>query len=193
MTGVAKARVEGHGHSRKNNEATIRKLSTESVHDRDEVPEASAYRDAAHAGKPSDRWCVSGMMLRGIVGLGHSLPSHSAPVPANVRFAPLEHFPAKWEPVRRRKCDQIRNLERVSDSIESERTLATKMLWRRERNDVQEADLLLPMTSSNGAQSGQSRPIRLSNLWHKPCAQTVGPSVAPGRLRNSGTLLLRAA
>jgi hypothetical protein len=41
----------------------------------------------------------------------------------------LEHFPAKWEPVRRRKCDQIRNLERVTDSIESERALAMRGRW----------------------------------------------------------------
>lgn len=59
--------------------------------------------------------------------------------------------------------------------------------------DVPGADLLLPMTSSNGAQSGQSRAIRLRNLWHEHCAQTVGPSVSPGRLRNGSTLHLRAA
>jgi hypothetical protein len=36
----------------------------------------------------------------------------------------LEHFPAKWEPVRRRKCDQIKNLERVPDSTKAGRALA---------------------------------------------------------------------
>ncbi len=39
----------------------------------------------------------------------------------------LEHFPAKCEAVRRRKCDQIMNLERVPDSISSERALARQM------------------------------------------------------------------
>ena len=29
---------------------------------------------------------------------------------------PRQHFPAKWEPVRRRKCGQCKNLERVPDS-----------------------------------------------------------------------------
>jgi hypothetical protein len=28
----------------------------------------------------------------------------------------LEHFPEKWTPVFRRKCDQLKKLERVSDS-----------------------------------------------------------------------------
>jgi len=27
----------------------------------------------------------------------------------------LEHFPAKWIPVRRRKCDQTKKLERLED------------------------------------------------------------------------------
>src|SRR5712691_9307905 len=39
------------------------------------------------------------------------------------RIAPLEHFPAKCEAVRRRKCDQIGNLERVPDSTKMERAL----------------------------------------------------------------------
>jgi hypothetical protein len=34
-----------------------------------------------------------------------------------------EHFPEKWTPVFRRKCDHVRNLERVSDSTLSERAL----------------------------------------------------------------------
>ena len=33
----------------------------------------------------------------------------------------LEHFPAKWEPVRRRKCEQIRKLEH--DPIQLERIM----------------------------------------------------------------------
>jgi protein ImuB len=37
--------------------------------------------------------------------------------------AALEHFPAKWEPVRRRKCVQTKKPERVSDSTQSERAL----------------------------------------------------------------------
>jgi hypothetical protein len=32
----------------------------------------------------------------------------------------LEHFPAKWEPVRRRKCDHLRTTRANSDSIGSE-------------------------------------------------------------------------
>jgi hypothetical protein len=32
----------------------------------------------------------------------------------------LEHFPEKWAPVFRRKCDKIKNLAPFSDSIESE-------------------------------------------------------------------------
>ena len=32
---------------------------------------------------------------------------------------------------------------------------------------------------------GQSRARRLRNLWHEHCAQTGGPSVSPGRLRNA--------
>src|SRR3972149_3956234 len=42
----------------------------------------------------------------------------------------IEHFPAKWEPVRRRKCDQIKNLGRVSVSIETKRALAASLLRR---------------------------------------------------------------
>ena len=35
----------------------------------------------------------------------------------------LEHFPTKWIPVRRRKCDQTKELERRSDSIGSKSAL----------------------------------------------------------------------
>jgi hypothetical protein len=35
----------------------------------------------------------------------------------------LEHFQEKWRPVFRRKCDQLKKLERVSDSSKSKRTL----------------------------------------------------------------------
>src|SRR6266852_2133122 len=35
----------------------------------------------------------------------------------------LEHFPEKWVPVFRRKCDQLMSLERVSGSTQSERAL----------------------------------------------------------------------
>ncbi|MCB1528343.1 MAG: matrixin family metalloprotease [Hyphomicrobiaceae bacterium] len=37
---------------------------------------------------------------------------------------PLEHFPTKWTPVRRRKCDQTKKRERRSDSIRSQCALA---------------------------------------------------------------------
>jgi hypothetical protein len=41
------------------------------------------------------------------------------------RIAPLnlEHFPEKRVPVFRRKCDQIKNPERLSDSMEAESAL----------------------------------------------------------------------
>jgi hypothetical protein len=32
--------------------------------------------------------------------------------------AGLEHFPAKWEPVRRRKCDKIKKVERFPIQLE---------------------------------------------------------------------------
>ena len=35
---------------------------------------------------------------------------------SSISVALLEHFPEKWTPVFRRKCDHVRNLERVSDS-----------------------------------------------------------------------------
>src|SRR5712692_1200640 len=40
----------------------------------------------------------------------------------------LEHFPEKWRPVFRRKCDQVRNLERVPDSTITERALGRRMV-----------------------------------------------------------------
>jgi hypothetical protein len=43
-----------------------------------------------------------------------------AGLPAEVRFVPLEHFPEKWAPVFRRKCDKIKKPRALSDSIESE-------------------------------------------------------------------------
>jgi hypothetical protein len=42
----------------------------------------------------------------------------------------LEHFSEKWTPVFRRKCDQLKKLGRVSDSIQSKRTLARAHIRR---------------------------------------------------------------
>src|SRR5260370_28930071 len=41
----------------------------------------------------------------------------------------IEHFPEKWTPVFRRKCDQLKKLERVSDWIKSKRALGSAR-WR---------------------------------------------------------------
>jgi len=40
----------------------------------------------------------------------------------------LEHFQEKWIPVFRRKCDQLKKLERVSDSSKSKRALVSQQV-----------------------------------------------------------------
>jgi predicted N-acetyltransferase YhbS len=57
-----------------------------------------------------------------------------------------EHFPEKWEPVFRRKCDKIKNTECLSDSIESESALVgTVRLWNISAGPGRPALLLGPI------------------------------------------------
>src|SRR5216683_1957930 len=51
----------------------------------------------------------------------------------------LEHFPEKWIPVFRRKCDKLRNLERVANSTQSERALGIRPR-RRKRSSYRRID-----------------------------------------------------
>jgi hypothetical protein len=49
----------------------------------------------------------------------------------------LEHFPAKWESVRRRKCDHLRRTGANSDSTNrSEFALAPRLLMKQRRQQV---------------------------------------------------------
>jgi hypothetical protein len=50
--------------------------------------------------------------------------------PVATMFEGVEHFPEKWMPVFRRKCDQRKKLERVSDSIKSKRALEFARAWQ---------------------------------------------------------------
>jgi hypothetical protein len=123
------------------------------------------------------------------------------------RSTALEHFPAKWEPVRRRKCDQIRNLERVSDSIETKRALAghdsrpfcvsracvegTKTHEKKKRGGPVGAarhgdrhyrpDLARPLSIQRARQRG-----RIDRRRHRPAAVTAGdPLAQPSLARNA--------
>jgi predicted N-acetyltransferase YhbS len=62
------------------------------------------------------------------------------------RDGKAEHFPEKWAPVFRRKCDKIKNPERLSDSIESESALVgTVRLWNISAGPGRPALLLGPL------------------------------------------------
>jgi superfamily II DNA helicase RecQ len=54
---------------------------------------------------------------------------HAEEAQACRRRRVLEHFPEKWVPVFRRKCDKIKKPERFSDSIESENALQRQPFW----------------------------------------------------------------
>ncbi|HXQ39943.1 MAG TPA: protein-disulfide reductase DsbD domain-containing protein [Candidatus Udaeobacter sp.] len=58
-------------------------------------------------------------VLAGQVGLGAALATGAALVVVAALLA-LEHFPPKWTPIRRRKCDQTKESGACSDSIGSE-------------------------------------------------------------------------
>jgi hypothetical protein len=51
-------------------------------------------------------------------------PRRATPLPGRPTVAPaLEHFPEKWTPVFRRKCDKIKNLERFAIQLNRRRRI----------------------------------------------------------------------
>ena len=48
----------------------------------------------------------------------------------------LEHFQPKWLPLRRRKCANSKELERLSDSFQSESALAASLVAERRHADA---------------------------------------------------------
>ncbi|MFY9734395.1 MAG: DNA polymerase Y family protein, partial [Rhodoplanes sp.] len=91
-------------------------------------------------------------------GFGYDLVRLSAPV--TERCAPVqtafEHFPAKWEPVRRRKCDQQRITRANSDSTGTEFALAA------DRGAADHAGELGHLIDRLGARFGLRRVTRLA-------------------------------
>src|SRR5208282_1567955 len=56
----------------------------------------------------------------------------------------LEHFPPKWAPVRRRKCDQTKESRACSDSIGSKHALARRTVRDQTRLELRAPAELVP-------------------------------------------------